>query len=155
MKIYLSYSLSPTDLHIASMLARQAQAKGMIVETAQQIAPGSDWAGSAIIVQQLFNSDVIIAIISRDSRNIANVERELEVVRTLKKPALVLIEKGVYAQINIADIQRVEFDRRDLSPALSRISLILEGQNNQENLKNWLTVGGLALLALYLFGKEK
>jgi hypothetical protein len=73
----------------------------------------------------------------------------------MKKPALALIEKGVYGHINVEGIHSVIFDRQNLSPALSHISQILEGQKNQETVKNWLVVGGLALLALYLFGKEK
>jgi hypothetical protein len=153
MKIYLSYSLAPTDMHIASLLFRQAQAKGIVVETAQQIVPGSNW--SAMITQQIMSSSMVIAIISRDSQNAANVEREIGFARMYGKPVLALIEKGVYAPVNLADIQWVIFDRQDLSPALSNISMILERHKNQESDKDWLVVGGLALLALYLFGQEK
>jgi hypothetical protein len=108
-----------------------------------------------MIAHPLVSSDMVIAIVSRDSRNIANVQRELEFVRTIGKPTLALIEKGVYDQINAGGIHSVIFDRHNLSPALSHISQILEGHQNQETVKNWLVVGGLALLALYLFGKEK
>lgn len=153
MRIFLSYSLAPTDMYIASLLSKQAQAKGIVVETAQQIAPGSNWA--AVIANQIINSSMVIAIVSQDSRNIANVERELQLAKTYGKPVLALIEKGIYPQVNIAGIHCVEFDRRDLGPALSSISLILEGHKNQATVKNWLVVGGLALLALYMFGKEE
>jgi len=153
MKIYLSYSLAPTDMHIASLLSRQAEARGIVVETTQQIIPSANW--SAMITQRIMSSSMVIAIISRDSRNIASVERELGFARMYGKPVLALIEKGVYAPINVADIQWVMFDRRDLSPALSNISMILERHKNQEPDKSWLVVGGLALLALYLFGQEK
>jgi hypothetical protein len=153
MKIYLSYSLAPTDMHIASLLSRQAEARGIVVETAQQIVLGSIW--SAIITQQIMSSSMVIAIISRDSQNVANVERELGLARMYGRPVLALIERGIYAPANLADIQWVTFDRQDLSPALSDISMILERHKNQESDKSWLVVGGLALLALYLFSQEK
>jgi predicted DNA-binding transcriptional regulator len=152
MKIYLSYSLTVTDLHIAGLLTRQAQAKGILVETLQQMAPGANW--TAMIANSIASSDVVIAIVSRESLNIANVQRELGLAKDYRKPVLALIEKGLLTQINISDIQYVEFDRRDLSPALSRISAILEEKKNQKT-ANWLVAGGLALLALYLIGQEK
>ena len=152
MKIYLSYSLTATDLHIAGLLTRQAQAKGIVVETLQQMAPGASW--TAMIANSIASSDVVIAVVSQDSLNIANVQRELEFAKAYRKPVLALIEKGLLTQINVSDIQYVEFDRRDLSPALSRISVILEEKKNQKT-ANWLVAGGLALLALYLIGQEK
>lgn len=152
-KIFLSYSLAPTDMYIAGLLSRQAEAKGIVVETAQRVAAGSNWA--ALVSNQIISSSIIIAIVSRDSRNVVNVERELRLANTYGKPVLALIEKGAYSPVSVAGINCVEFDRRDLSPALSSISLILEGQKNQETVNNWLVVGGLALLALYLFGKEE
>lgn len=139
-------------MHIASLLSRQAQAKGIIVGTAQQIVPGSNW--SAMMTQQIMSSSMVIAIISRDSQNAANVGREIGFAKMYGKPVLALIEKGVYAPVNLADIQWVTFDRQDLSPALSSISTILERHKNQESNKSWLVVGGLALLALYLFSQE-
>lgn len=153
MRIFLSYSLSPTDMYIAALLSKQAQAKGIVVETAQQITPGSNWA--TVIANQLINSSIVIAIVSRDSQNIANVERELQLAKNYGKPVLALIEKGAYSQINVAGVHCVEFDRRNLGPALSNISVILEAHKNQATVKNWLVVGGLALLALYMFGKEE
>jgi hypothetical protein len=152
MKIYISYSLAPTDLYIASLLTRQAQAKGVTVETARPIAPGSNWA--AIAAHPIAGSDVVIAIVSRDSHNILNVERELRIALSYAKPVLALVEHGLHAQINVPNVQYVEFDRRDLSPALARISAVLEGRKNQENAGQWLVAGGLALLALYLIGQE-
>ncbi|MDQ3802720.1 MAG: toll/interleukin-1 receptor domain-containing protein [Acidobacteriota bacterium] len=152
MKIYVSYSLAPTDLYIASMLARQAQAKGVVVETAQHIAPGSNWA--AIAAHPIASSDVVVAIVSRDSQNILNVERELGIALSYSKPVLALVEHGLHAQINVPNVQYVEFDRRNLGPALARIGAILEGRKNQDNAGKWLVAGGLALLALYLIGQE-
>jgi hypothetical protein len=152
MKIYVSYSLAPTDLHIATLLARQAQAKGIDVQTAQQIAPGSNWA--AIAAHPIASSDVVIAIVSRDSKNISNVERELGVALSYAKPVLALLEQGLQVQINVPGVQYVTFDRRDLSPALTHIGAILEGRKSQENAGKWLVAGGLALLALYLIGQE-
>lgn len=152
MKIYVSYSLAPTELHIASLLARHAQAKGIAVETARQIAPGSNWA--AIAAHPIANSDVVIAIVSRDSRNISNVERELGVALSYGKPVLALVEQGLHVRINVPGVQYVTFDRRYLSPALAHISAILEGRKSQDNAGKWLVAGGLALIALYLIGQE-
>jgi hypothetical protein len=152
MKIYVSYSLAPTELYIASLLARHAQAKGIAVETAQQIAPGSNWA--AIAAHPIASSDVVIAIVSRDSRNISNVERELGVALSYAKPVLALVEQGLQVQINVPGVQYVTFDRRDLSPALAHISAILEGRKSQDNSGKWLVAGGLALIALYLMSQE-
>lgn len=152
MKIYVSYSLAPTELHIASLLARQAQAKGIVVESGQQITPGSNWA--AIVAHPIASSDMVIAIVSRDSKHISNVERELGVALSYAKPVLALIEQGLHLRINVPGVQYVTFDRRDLSPALAHIGAILEGRKSQENAGKWLVAGGLALIALYLIGQE-
>lgn len=153
MKIYISYSLGHTDLYIATVLAREAQAKGITVENSQEAAPGIEWA--TMISHRIVSSDVIVAIVSRDSVNSANVQRELEFAKAYGRPVLALVEKGLYPAIDVVGIQCVEFDRRDLSPALSQINWILERQKNDKTLKTWLVAGGIALLALYLIGQEK
>jgi hypothetical protein len=153
MKIYITYSLGLTDLHIASRLARQAQAKGIIVETSQQPATPVNWATA--IAHPISNTNVVIAIATRDSQNILNVERDLQIAIKHGKPVLALIEKGLYPQAKIPGIQYIEFDRSSMGLALAQINALLESHKNQQNVNQWLVAGGIALLALYLFGQEK
>jgi hypothetical protein len=152
MKIYLSYSLSSTDLYIAGLLTHQAQSKGISVETSQQHANSADWG--TLITHPIISSQAVVAIVSRDSQNTVSVQQELAFARMHVKPVLALVESGSYFQTSTSGIQFVEFDRRNLNPALTRISLILEGQKNQQT-ATWLVAGGLALLALYLIAQEK
>jgi hypothetical protein len=152
MKVYLSYSLSPTDLHIASLLARQAQAKGLEVETSQhQHVLGT----TSINTPALMSASLVIAIVSHDSRYLTTMQQELQYATDISKPVLALVERGLSSHFSVPGTQVVEFDRSNLNPALAHISAILEERKNQDNAGQWLVAGGLALLALYLFDQEK
>lgn len=153
MKLFISHSLAPTDLQVALLLNRQAQAKGIIVESSQHQAPGVNFA--QVVQHAIFYSDFVIAIVSLDSPYTSNVQQELSIAASLGKPSLALVERGVRSLQPIHGVQYVEFERRDLGPALAHISAILEGRKNQENLGKWIVGGGLALLALYLISKSE
>lgn len=153
MKLYISHSLAPTDTQVAVLLSRQAQAKGISVESSQHQTPLA--VNMAVIIQHaITRCDFVIAIVSLDSQYASNVQHELGIASALKKPTLALVERGVRALQPIAGVQYVEFVRSDLGPALAHISNILEGRKNQESLKQWVVGGGLALLALYLISKS-
>lgn len=154
MKLFISHSLAPTDVQVALLLKRQAQAKGIEVESSQHSVPVSaDLAG--VISHAIARCGFVIAIVSRDSRHTAHVQYELSVAAALGKPTLALIEQGAPQIQHVGGIQFVEFTRHDLAPALTHISNILEGRKNQETLGKWLVGGGLALLALYLISENK
>jgi nitrous oxidase accessory protein NosD len=153
MKIFISYSLGNTDLYIASLLINEAQAKGITVATSQQqLTAPTSW--TPMTIHPISLSDVVIAIATKDSQNVSSVERELQMAVSHGKPVLALIEKGLYLRINAPEIQIIDFDRHDLGAALSQVNAILESRKNQQNVNPWLVAGGLALLALYLFGRE-
>jgi len=153
MRLFISHSLAPTDLNVAVLLSRQAQAKGIVVETSQHQAPVTE--STPVMQHAMFYSDFVIAIVSLDSEYTASVQLELGAAASLGKPALALIEKGVRSFHTISGVQYVEFTRRDMAPALAHISSILEGRKNQENVAKWVVGGGLALLALYLISKTE
>ena len=152
MKIYISYSLGLTDLHIASRLAREAQAKGITVLTSQQPSTPTTW--SVTPTHPILAADAVIVIATRDSRNITNVSQDLQAAVNYRKPVLALVEKGILGQSSDA-IQYIVFDRRNMGEALTQINTFLESRKNQQNMNQWLVAGGLALLALYLFGDKK
>ena len=152
MKLFISHSLTPTDLQVATLLGRTARAKGFVVESSQHQALAA--AGFAQVIRQaIYHSDFVIAIVSLDSSYAANVQQELAIAASLAKPSLALVEQGVHMLTPIAGVQYVEFVRHDLRPALTHLSNILEGRKNQETVSKWLIGGGLALLALYLISK--
>src|SRR5260221_11913627 len=151
MKLFVSHSLAATDLQVAILLNRQAQSKGITVESSQHHAASIELA--QFNHQAILRCDFVIAIISLDSPYTSNVQQELEAAARLGKPSLALIEQGVPLFQTLQGIQYVEFVRHDLAPSLAHISSILEGKKNQENLGNWIVGGGLALLALYLMSK--
>jgi len=157
MKLFISHSLAPTDWQVATLLSRQAQGKGMAVESSQhQAFVGVDLA--TVIRQTIASCDFVIAIVSFDSSYTANVQYELNVAASLGKPCLALVEQGVYPFQPLAGVQYVDFVRHDLGPALNHINAILEGRKNQENMESmakWVIGGGLALLALYLISKSE
>jgi TIR domain len=153
MKLFISHSLAPTDLQVAALLNRQAQAKGISVDSSQHHAVGATLV--QVIQNAIFYSDFVIAIVSLDSPYTSNVQQELSAAASLGKPSLALVERGVRSLQPIIGIQYVEFERLNLGPALARISAILEGRKNQENLGKWIIGGGLALLALYLISKSE
>jgi hypothetical protein len=152
MKIYISYSLGLTDLHIASRLAREAEAKGITVLTSYQPTAPATWSLSPM--PPILAADAVIAIATKDSRNITNFSNDLQTAVSYRKPVLALVEKGILGQSSDA-IQYIEFDRRNLGGALAQINTFLESRKNQQNTNQWLVAGGLALLALYLFGDKK
>lgn len=154
MKLFISHSLAPTDVQVAFLLRRQAQAKNIEVESPQHSASASAEIGS-VISHAIAGCDFVIAIVSRDSRHTANVQFELGVAAALGKPTLALIERGAPQIRPAGGIQYVEFTRDDLAPALAHISSILEGRKNQETMGKWVIGGGLALLALYLISENK
>jgi nucleoside 2-deoxyribosyltransferase len=154
MKLYLSHSMSKTDLHVASMLSRQAQAKGIIVDSSRyQSLFGSNM--TVLTTQSIKSSDILIAIVSKDNKNIQNVQLEIGYAAGSGKLVLALVEKGAPSLAYISQITEIVFDRNNLRPALSKISEILEARKNQEDTNKWIVAGGLALLALYIFGGEK
>lgn len=154
MKIFISYSLGNTDLYIASLLINEARAKGITVATSQQqLTAPTSWTPMA--AHPVAVSDVVIAIATKDSQNVSWVERELQMAVSYGKPVLALIEKGLYLRVNVPGVQIIDFDRHDLGAALIQVNAILESRKNQQNVSPWLVAGGLALLALYLFGREE
>jgi hypothetical protein len=152
MKIYISYSLGLTDLHIASRLTQEAEAKGITVLTSNQPTAPSTW--STAPAHPILAADAVIVIATRDSRNMVNISNDLQTAVSYRKPVLALVEKGIYGQSSNA-IQYIEFDRRNMGEAIAQINTFLESRKNQQNINQWLVAGGLALLALYLFGDKK
>jgi len=152
MKIYISYSLGLTDLYVASRLAREAEAKGITVLTSQQPTMPSTWSVGP--THPILAADAVIAIATRDSRNFENFSHDLQTAVGYRKPVLALVEKGILGQSSDA-IQYIEFDRQNMGQALAQINTFLESRKNQQNTNQWLVAGGLALLALYLFGQKK
>jgi GTPase Era involved in 16S rRNA processing len=153
MRVFISYSLSQTDQHIASLLSQQARSRGVTVDSTGHWVPW-DAASTQIINQAIMAADVVIAIVSRDSQYTLNVQHELQTAMKLNKPSLVLVEKGDASLIQIPGLRYVEFDRHDPGPAIASINYTLESQKNQQNLTSWLVGGGLVLLALYLLSSE-
>lgn len=153
MRLFISHSLTATDLHVAVLLSRQAQAKGIVVETSQHQAPVSE--STPIVQHAIFYSDFVISIVSLDSEYTTSVQLELGAAASLGKPTLALVESGVRSLRAIPGVQYVEFTRRDPRPALAHISSILEARKSQENIGKWVVGGGLALLALYLISKSE
>lgn len=151
MRLFISHSLAPTDLHVGVLLSRQAQAKGILVETSQHQAPVT--ASTPVMQNAIFYSDFVISIVSLDSEYATSVQLELGAAASLGKPTLALVESGVRSIHKIPGVQYVEFTRRDPGPALAHISSILEARKSQENIGKWVVGGGLALLALYLINK--
>src|SRR2546421_8054701 len=96
MKIYISYSLGLTDLHIASRLAREAEAKGITVLTSYQPTTPANW--SIAPSHPILAADAVIAIATRDSRNITNFSNDLQTAVSYRKPVLALVEKGIHRQ---------------------------------------------------------
>jgi hypothetical protein len=154
MKLFISHSLSQTDSYIAAILVRQAQAKGITAYTTQQSASLGQSLND-LTLQAIQTSDIVVAIISRDSYESVNVQYELEFAASLNRPVLALVEHGALVQPEIAGLQYVEFTRHNLQPALSEIERILETKKSQSDTSNWLVAGGLALLALYLISKSE
>src|SRR5688572_3836769 len=130
MKIYLSYSLGLTDLHIASRLAREAEAKGISVLTSYQPAVPLTWSLSP--THPIFAVDAVIAIATKDSSNFANFSNDLQTAVSYRKPVLALVEKGILGQSSDA-IQYIEFDRRNMGEALAQINTFLERRKNEQN----------------------
>ena|SRR6266446_5072685 len=153
MRLFISHSLTPTDLTVAVLLSRQAQAKGISVETSQHQAPINE--STPVMQHAIFYSDFVISIVSLESEYVTSVQLELGAAASLGKPTLALIETGVRSLPSIPGIQYVEFTRRDPGPALAHISSILEARKSQENIGKWVVGGGLALLALYLISKTE
>jgi len=153
MKVFISHSLAPTDLQVAILLTRQAEAKGILVESSQHQAPAFE--SIQVTQQSILQCNFVIAIVSLDSPYASNVQQDLVAAAKLGKPVLALVERGVPAFHVLPGVQYVEFVRQDLGPALANLSSILEKRKNQENLGNWIVGGGLALLALYLISKAE
>jgi len=153
MKLFLSYSLSPTDYQVASLLARQAQNKGIIVESSQH-QPFVAVNSLEVTRQAISTSDFVIAIVSLDSQFAIHVQQELKVAASLNRPCLALVERGGYPIQQIPGVQYVEFSRYDIGPALAHISDILEMKKNQGILNKWVLGGALALFALYLISRS-
>lgn len=153
MKLFLSHSLSPTDLQVASLLARQAQNKGIAVEFSQH-QPFVAVNSIEVIQRAILTSDFVIAIVSLDSPYTANVQQELEVATSQGKPCIALVEHGGYSIHHIPGVQYVEFSRRNIGPALTHLSNILEMKKNQGTLNKWVLGGALALFALYLISSS-
>ena len=153
MRIFIAYSLGQTDQHVASLLAQQAQAKGFEVDSTPHAKPW-DSVPTQNINQSLLAADVVIAIVSKDSPNIATARHELNAAVNLKRPVIALVERGTAAFIPIPGLPYVEFDRYDPGPALASIGQNLETHRSKQNLGGWIVVGGLAVLALYLLSNE-
>jgi hypothetical protein len=153
MRIYISYSLSPIDIHVASLLSQQASERGHIVDMSTHENTRITSVAQAIY-QRIKVANMVIAIVSADSTYQPYVYDELNMAVELHKPVLALIERGVGNKISSPNIQYVEFDRYNLGPALVRISTMLERKQNQQNTGAWLLAGGLAILALYLLSNK-
>ena len=153
MRLFISHSLAPTDLHVAVLLGRQAQAKGIVIDTSQHQAPVTE--STPVIQHAIFYSDFVISIVSLDSEYATSVQLELGAAASLGKPTLALIERGVHLMQRIPGVQYVEFTRANVSPALAHISSFLDAKKSQENLGKWIVGGGVALLALYLISKTE
>jgi nucleoside 2-deoxyribosyltransferase-like protein/TIR domain-containing protein len=152
MNLYLSYSLSPTDLYLAGMLITQAQQKQIRVQSSHsQATIGAD--PTSVITEAIRSSDIVVAIVSADSRS-ENVLMELGVAVGLGRPVLALVENGVSLLQQMRGIQLVQFNRNNMSAALSRMGGILDERRKQADANKWLVAAGIGLFALYLISKN-
>lgn len=153
MKLFISHSLASTDQYVASLLTQQARSRGLIVSTSHHTASSLNVAESTL--QSIKHSDMVIAIVSRDSQYTPNVQIELGFAVAANRPVLALIEQGTSPISQVARVRYVYFNRYNLSPAMAEISRILEEHKSKEDTNKWLIAGGLALLALYLVGENE
>lgn len=153
MNLYLSYSLSPTDLYLAGMLISQAQQKQIQVHSSHsQATIGADPTGA--VTETIRSSDIVVAIVSTDSRSKENVLMELGIAVGFGRPVLALVENGVSVLQQLRGIQLVQFDRNNMGAALSRMALILDEHRKQADANKWLVAAGIGLFALYLISKS-
>lgn len=149
MRVFISYSLSQVDRHIANLLAQQAQARGFLVDFTEH-RPFL----ASVPSQQVSVADVVIAIVSKDSQDVATVRSEVQMAVNSYRPVIALVESGSQF-LHTPGLTLVEFDRYNPGHALTTIDQALEAHRNKQNLGSWIVAGGLAVLALYLLSSER
>ena len=141
-KIFLSYSYRDENEQLADDIDRLIRSHGLLPVTGKVLGG----AGLTPQVQRLIaNSDALVAVLTRDTKIPRKdawrappwVETEYVAARARGQRAIALVEDGVKVDGLYAENERIPFKRKELCPALVRLS---------ENIGLWRADAGRSLM---------
>lgn len=123
------------------------------------IAERDPWPGLYLydqkIVPAIRNSDCVLVLLTNDGAASPDVNQEIGMAHTLRKPIIALVEVGVRTAGVLSGREVIYFDRAQPMPALSTVynhvtQLAASKQQAEQKSKEQtaLIIGGLALLFL-------
>jgi len=141
---YVSYSLNDHDQYILTLLARELNAKGMIVKQSSDFHSNM----SSVTKHNIYKSELFIGIISGAGMEKNRVINEYNYAVQCNKPSILLIENTVQLPPGFR-ANYILFDRHNPNHAIN----ILKQRTSRAKRKNnsdaaaWV-LGGAALLAI-------
>ena len=108
-KVFISYSIEDSNLHLITLLLEHLRKNNYIVSVSNQ------WLDSNL---KITNSDVFIGIITNNSNSINYVVQEWKIAKENKIPDLLIVEDGV----NIDESSNViRFNRTKPNEAIDKL----------------------------------
>lgn len=146
-RIYISHSVAPRELAIVNSVADAAASNGAV-----PIIPHRDWGPESTLPErirsQIDSSDFVIAIVTRNGRQLDWVNSETGYGMAAKKPTLVLADQDVTTP---PELGAIRIDRTDPLGSISLVSAEIQKMATDKTMKylvGGVAIGGLVLLLL-------
>jgi hypothetical protein len=117
MKVFLSYSVSPTDRYIVSLLVSELRKYGFSLESKASVP----FLGS--VADSIRTADLFIGIMTRRGKQNNNTFKEWKLARKYKVFNLLVLEKGI-SLVNASGANVIIFDKNNPQQAIMELQAI-------------------------------
>lgn len=119
--IFLNHSMTPADVPFLKSIADLLGMQGIKCYLAERdVQPGQPM--SAKIQKAIRDCDAVYALLTYGGDASRNVQQEIGFAAGVGKPVVPIVEKGVSINGFKADVEWIEFDRKDPQSALLKLA---------------------------------
>jgi hypothetical protein len=147
-RVFISHSVSPTELGIVYAIAEEAARRGM-----QPHIPDRNWNPEEQLPERIYSalqeSDVCVAVATQFGNQMRWVNAEIAGAASKPLPLIAILDSTLPAQDPQIEGARVTITRANLPATLTQALLKIEDvrlQQTQKTALTWLVVGGLLFL---------
>ncbi len=129
MRVFLSYSINDSDLYVIPRLSQYLRANGHLVKSSVSLSPVDPDSSQALINSNIKNSNLFIGIITKWGNQHQKVRREFAAAGLLNTPRILLVERGVEADLKDPNV--ISFNRDHTDFTMNAIHQKIEDANRK------------------------
>lgn len=146
--VFLSHSVSPSELGIVYAIADEASRRGM-----QPYIPDRDWTPTEQLPGRIHaatqGADVCVAVATQVGSQLPWVNAEIAATLVKPTPLIAIPDSSLPPQDPLIESARVTIARDDLPATIARAAQAIENvriEQNQKAALTWLVIGGFLFM---------